>query len=268
MIPKIIHYCWFGKGEMSETDKACLDSWREVLPDYQIKRWDESNFDVNCCEYAREAYKAKKWAYVSDCARYMILDKEGGLFLDTDVRVLKSYNPLLKEQCFLGVERPNYSVAPGLVIGTVPGHHMIKEMVNVYEHTKFLNPTEVPKAPTSPDYITELLKNYGFVQENKLQHLKDVTIYPYEYFAPMDSVTGLTNISNETYSVHLYNTSWETDDVRLWHERRYKLNRRFGVKVGRYIYLIWSLPSRMKKRIEDDGIKKTFRYALKKLVRK
>lgn len=268
MIPKIIHYCWFGKGEMPASDKACVETWKKTMPDYEIKRWDETNFDINCCDYSKDAYNAGKWAYVSDCARYMILYEQGGIFLDTDVYVVKRYDDLLIESCFWGVERPNYSIAPGLIIGAEPNHKCIESLKNKYLNTKFINPVLNVNAPTSPVYATEILKEYGYVQENRLQRLDGITVYPYDYFAPMDLVTGLVNCTENTYSIHLYNTSWESDEVRKWHERRYKLNRRFGVRVGRAIYLVWSFPSRCHERIKKTGLKDTLKYTIVRVTKK
>lgn len=268
MIPKIIHYCWFGKGELPKRDQECIDSWKKYMPDYEIKRWDESNFDIGCCQYANAAYAAGKWAYVSDYARFDILYQEGGLFFDTDVKVIRAFDDLLGEKCFFGVERPNYSVAPGLAIGAEKQNECIKKIRDFYQTSEFLDPRYVKDAPTSPVYVTKVLKEMGFIEENRKQSVSGVTVYPYDYFAPMDMVTGLTEITENTYSIHLYNTSWETEDVRIWHERRYRLNRKFGVKNGRRIYLLWSFPHRVYKRLRSQGIRGTILYIQNRRLRK
>ena len=260
MIPKIIHYCWFGKGEMPKKDKECLDSWRKYMPDYEIKCWNEENFDINAYDYAKAAYKAKKWAYVSDCARFVILYNEGGLFLDTDVLALRSFDDLLNNKCFFGIERPNYHVATGLAIGAEPKNPVIKKILELYITTEFINPDIVSCAPTAPIYATEILKEFGFVKENKLQILDDVTIYPYDFFAPMDYITGLVEKTENTYSIHLYNFSWAKPNDRKWKTRQYKLNNFFGVNVGKKIYLLWSLPERIYLRIKNEGFLDTIKY--------
>lgn len=250
MIPKIIHYCWFGGGKIPSADQACIDSWKEIMPDYEIKCWNETNVDLHSCGYIRQAAEAGKWAYVSDCARFMILYREGGFFLDTDVKAIKPFDDFLQEACFFGMERPNFSAAPGLIIGAEPGNGVIREMLEGYENRDFINPDSVKDAPTSPVYATDILIRHGFRQENRLQRLEGVTVYPYEYFAPMDYATGLVTCTENTYSIHIYSSSWLSPKETRWRQRRFQLNRLFGVKLGRQLYLLWSLPSRLLDKIK------------------
>ena len=264
MIPKIIHYCWFGNGAIPKDDQACIDSWKSLMPDYEIKRWDETNFDITVCDYTRKAAEAKKWAYVSDCARFIILQREGGFFLDTDVMAVRSFDDLRSERCFFGMERPNFSVAPGLIIGAEPDHPCIREMMEGYLGREFINPDLVSDAPTSPVYATQILKQYGFIPENRLQKLGDVTVYPYEYFAPMDIATGQTDCTQNTYSIHIYSASWLPTEENLWRKRRLSLIRKFGEKNGKRVYLILSFPYRLFQKLQKQGLKETLRNVFRK----
>ena len=136
MIPKIIHYCWFGQSEMPTEYKRYIETWREKCPNYQIKEWNERNFDINSSAYAKEAYEEKKWAFVSDYARLKIIYDEGGIYLDTDVELIKSLDSLLSEKCFLATETTGY-IATGLGFGAEQGNEIIKKMLEEYSGRHF-----------------------------------------------------------------------------------------------------------------------------------
>ena len=141
MIPKIIHYCWFGGNPLSELAQKCISSWKKYFPEYEIKEWNESNFNLQCCDYVKEAYEAKKWAFVSDYARFWILYHEGGLYFDTDVEVIKPIDDIINNGAFMGCERTgNYGlgVNPGLGIGADPGISLYKEILDDYEKSHFI----------------------------------------------------------------------------------------------------------------------------------
>lgn len=131
MIPKIIHYCWFGENPLPELAQKCIASWEKYCPDYEIKEWNENNFDLNGCAFVKEAYEAKKWAFVSDFARLKIIYEEGGIYLDTDVEILKSFDTLLGNKCFLGEETSGF-VATGLGFGAEKYNPIIKELLEMY----------------------------------------------------------------------------------------------------------------------------------------
>ena len=132
-IPKIIHYCWFGGKELPESAKKCIDSWKRFFPDYKIKEWNESNFDINYCDYTKEAYEAKKWAFVSDVARFKILYENGGFYFDTDVEVIKSFDDIISNGAFMGFENDKKClVNPGLGLGVEAGNQFYKEMLDLY----------------------------------------------------------------------------------------------------------------------------------------
>lgn len=147
MIPKIIHYCWFGGKEVPQSTKKYIESWKKFLPGYEIKRWDESNFEVNAIKYTREAYAAKKYAFVSDYARFWILFNYGGLYFDTDVEVIKPLDDIISKGAYLGVESQNdttITVAPGLGFGAEAGNKLLGRMIDLYQTFHFLNEDGTP----------------------------------------------------------------------------------------------------------------------------
>lgn len=242
MIPKIIHYCWFGGNPLPEDAQKCIASWKKYLPEYEIKEWNESNFDVNCCTYVREAYKTKKYAFVSDYARYYVLYHEGGLYFDTDVEVIKNMDHIVATGNFIGFEKslvtqqqtkaaPSANVLgvnPGLGLGVAPGLGFIRELLDFYkakEHFAVEDGTVV-------DYTTEVLKHHGLVNQHRLQKVADVTIYPADYFCPMDSTTGIITLTDNTVSIHHYSCSWIDHNTMNWrlHILKNKLIALFGEK--------------------------------------
>ena len=199
MIPKVVHYCWFGGNQLPDDAKKCIESWRKFFPEYEIKEWNECNFDVNCCDYVKEAYAAKKWAFVSDYARFWILYHEGGLYFDTDVEVIKDMSDIIAKGAFMGCETDN-KCAPGL--------GLYKEILDYYEKIHFFiegNTTETVVTHTS-----KILKSHGWVGNGEIEQIEGVTIYPPEYFCPMDYKTGKLDITPNTRSIHWYTASWQS----------------------------------------------------------
>lgn len=214
MIPKIIHYCWFGGKPLPELAQKCIVSWRKYLPEYEIKEWNESNFDVNCIPYTREAYKAKKYAFVSDYARFKILYEEGGLYFDTDVEVIKSMDDIISKGPFMGCERDGDeladitpSVAPGLGLGAIPGLGLYKDLLDLYATLRFSDDKGKLNLKTVVDYTTEIFCKQGLLNTKELQQVAGIWIYPKEYFNPISHVNEL-NITNNTYSIHHYAGTW------------------------------------------------------------
>ena len=210
MIPKIIHYIWLGGKPLPKLVKKCIKSWRKFCPDYEIKRWDESNLDLNECQYARDAYDEKKWAFASDYFRFAILQKEGGIYLDTDVQLIKSLDTLLDQPCFMGFEKyeDTLHVNPGLILGAEKNNCFINDMLDIYKKDKF--EMEDGKYETVCTKATNLLvEKYGLEIKDECQNLKDVNIYSVEYFCPIDLISKrpLYKTKN-TISKHLYMGSW------------------------------------------------------------
>ena len=207
MIPKVVHYCWFGGNQLPDDAKKCIESWRKFFPEYEIKEWNERNFDVNCCDYVKEAYAAQKWAFVSDYARFWILYHEGGLYFDTDVEVIKDMSDIIAKGAFMGCETDN-TCAPGLGLGANPGLGLYKEILDYYEKIHFFiegNTTETVVTHTS-----KILKSHGWVGNGEIEQIEGVTIYPPEYFCPMDYKTGKLDITPNTRSIHWYTASWQS----------------------------------------------------------
>lgn len=207
MIPKVVHYCWFGGNPLPADAKKCIESWRKSFPEYEIKEWNEHNFDVNCCDYVKEAYAAKKWAFVSDYARFWILYHEGGLYFDTDVEVIKDMSNIIAQGAFMGCETDD-KCNPGLGLGANPGLGLYKEILDYYEKIHFLiegNTTETVVTHTS-----KILKSHGWVGNGEIEQIEGITIYPPEYFCPMDYKTGKLNITPNTQSIHWYTASWQS----------------------------------------------------------
>ena len=229
MIPKKIHYCWFGKNEMPDKLKKCIDSWKRYMPDYEFIKWDENNYDINKCNYIKEAYEEKKWAFVSDYVRLDVCYTYGGIYIDTDVEVLKSFDDLLNLDGFCGMEIgkkkvPN-EVNTGLVLGMKKGLKIGKLLRDDYNNLKFKN--EDGSLNTTPCTLiqTKMLRNFGLKLNNKVQIIKGLTIFPTEYFCPMNQYTGEMKITKNTYSIHHYYGSWITPEDKLRRELRIKYSK-------------------------------------------
>lgn len=235
MIPKIIHYCWFGRNPLPESAHKCIASWRKFLPDYEIKEWNEDNFDVNIIPYTQQAYEAKKYAFVSDYARFWILYKYGGLYFDTDVEVIKPMYDIIERGPFMGVEvSPKGNelpkVAPGLGLGVTPNHELYKDLLSKYATLSFKNADGSLNQKTIVLYNTEVLEEHGLKSVSDIQEVGGVWIYPVDYFNPLDSLTGKLKLTSNTRSIHWYMNSWsDSSPLRQWLSRI--SHRLFGTKL-------------------------------------
>ncbi len=207
MIPKKIHYCWFGGNPKPDSVQKCINSWKRFCPDYEIIEWNESNFDIHCMPFVEQAIEAKKYAFASDVARLMVVYENGGLYFDTDVEVIRSFNALLENQAFLGFESNEY-VNSGLGFGSEAGIDFFREHIDAYRDKVFINEDGSFNMIACPYVATELLVEKGFVQNGQEQLVDNVRIYPTDYFNPFDSITGKLNKTNNTYSIHWYDASW------------------------------------------------------------
>lgn len=205
VIPKTIHYFWFGKNEKPPIFYKCLESWKKKCPDYKIIEWNEENFNININAYVSQAYKEKRYAFVSDYARFYILYKYGGIYLDIDVEILKNIDELLSEKVFMGFEDRN-QVAPGLITGAQKSEQVIKDVLDIYNN--------FDEFPNDNHNVCKIVTNY--LKENKglktdlneIQRLNGITIYPFEYFCACDIFTKKKCITSKTYTIHHYNGSW------------------------------------------------------------
>ena len=233
MIPKIIHYCWFGRNPLPESAIKCINSWKKFFPDYEIKEWNEDNFDVNIIPYTKEAYEAKKYAFVSDYARLWILYHLGGLYFDTDVEVIKSMYDIVDRGPFMGIEVEATGiepplVAPGLGLGVTPGLGLYKEILDYYAPLHFLYSDGSLNQVTIVKHVTNVLVNNGLKQKNELQQVAGVWIYPIDFFNPLNDNTGELTITPNTRSIHWYTKSWlkRRNPLLNWLIRR--IHRYFG----------------------------------------
>lgn len=230
MISKTIHYCWFGRGDKPDKIKKCMASWSKICPDYQIIEWNEDNFDINICPYVKQAYEAKKYAFVSDYARFYVLNKFGGVYLDTDVELLKDITPLINEN-FAGFESNN-SVATGLIMACDVNNELCKAMLDDYDKDVFIKEGGSLNLRTVCERVTEWLEERGLKLDGTTQNVAGYTIYAAEYFNPMDMQTGKIRISENTYSIHHYAASWcSKAEIRRGKIYRF-LSRIFGVKFA------------------------------------
>lgn len=226
---------------MPEMAIKCIESWKKFLPDYEIKQWDESNFDVNMIPYTAEAYRAKKYAFVSDFARFWILYNYGGLYFDTDVQLIKGIDDIVGRGPFMGCERDADekageaadlpSVAPGLGLAANPGLGLYSELLTLYKGLHFINPNGSYNQKTIVAYTTEVLRKHGLKNVPGIQECAGVWIYPKEYFCPLDFMTKELNITNNTRSVHLYSASWITGSQLMYK----KVERIVGKKIAQFL---------------------------------
>ena len=213
MIPKKIHYCWFGRNPLPESAIKCINSWRKYFPDYEIIEWNEDNFDVNSIPYTAQAYSAKKYAFVSDYARFKILYEHGGIYFDTDVEVIKSFDDIISNGPFMGYEINPHNgtygeVAPGLGLGANIGMDFYNQIIKEYAHLSFINYDGSLNQKTIVKYNSELLIKSGLTPYPGIQRVTGITIYPQEYFNPLDDATGRLHITPNTYSIHWYSKTW------------------------------------------------------------
>lgn len=234
MLPKTIHYCWFGRNPLPESALKCIESWKKYFPDYEIKEWNEDNFDVNIIPYTREAYEAKKYAFVSDYARFWILYNFGGIYFDTDVEVIRPMDDIAAKGAFMGVEVPSNGtklpmVNPGLGIGARPDNKIFKEVLDYYQSLHFLNEDGTPNPVTVVTHTTKVLVENGLRNVNTIQQVGNIWIYPVDYFNPLNDNTGVLKITENTRSIHWYSKSWEKkrNPFVSWLSRR--IHRYFGV---------------------------------------
>lgn len=206
-IPKIIHYCWFGEKEKPEIVQKCIKSWKQYLSDYEFIEWNEQNFDVSCNSYVREAYQARKFAFVSDYVRVYALYNQGGIYLDTDVEVFKPFDDLLHHESFWGFEQENYIATS--TIGAKKGNQLIKLFLNSYNEKNFIKEDGSYNDLTNVAIVTGLLKNIGLKMNGQIQEIKGHgTFYPQSYFSPFDYINCRKFITENTYTMHHFYKSW------------------------------------------------------------
>lgn len=230
-IPRIIHYCWFGRKPLPGSVRRCIASWKKYFPDYEIREWNEDNFDVNIIPYTREAYDRRKYAFVSDYARFYILYHHGGLYFDTDVEVIRPMEDVIRRGPFMGIEQAadNVAVNPGLGLAAESGMELYRLLLEHYAALHFVDECGVPLPGTVVKHTTDILSRLGFAAENSIQQVAGTWIYPNDWFNPLDDATGILTVTDNTRSIHLYSKTWVDNygPLRIWITRR--LHRIFGV---------------------------------------
>ena len=224
MIPRIIHYCWFGGNPLPQSAQRCIASWRKFMPDCEIREWNEQNFDVNAHPYTRAAYAAGKYAFVSDFARYKILEEWGGIYFDTDVEAVAPIDDMLKLGAFMGLEDAQPpTVSSGLVMAVEAHHPITQEMLDFYDAQAKDDSTAMLDTGIVVSGMTEIFIRHGFVRENRYQEVAGISLYPSEYFDPMDNATGRIKQTPNTRTIHRYDRTWSAQKPlyiwlsRLWH---------------------------------------------------
>ncbi|UOK43164.1 MULTISPECIES: glycosyltransferase family 32 protein [Flavobacterium] len=229
MIPKKIHYCWFGRGPLSDLTLKCIESWKKFLPDYEIIQWNEDNFDVNSYTFSKEAYEARKYAFVADICRLDVLHKFGGIYLDTDMELLKPLS-IISPNFISGFEDSKY-VGAGIIISPKEDK-FVTSVLEKYRELSFNKCIDKLREYTIPKIFTDELVKYGLKLDNTKQVLNDsVIIYPSEYFYPLNYFTGKLSITEKTMTIHHYDSSWMSSGQKTIMKLKIFLISIFGTSI-------------------------------------
>jgi len=263
MIPKIIHYCWFGDSPLPELAKKCIASWERYCPDYRLFLWNEDNFDINMVPFTAQVAKAKKWGFIVDYIRAYAVYNYGGIYLDTDVELLKPFtDDILQNVCFSGFENKKY-LAPGLIFAGIKECAIAKELMDFYASYNFIQENGDLNLTPSPKIFTNILLKYGLKQNNAYQDLGVFTSYPTEYFCPMPCKTRIITITKNTYCIHHYAGSWLSEEDMQRVELRKWICSNFGDNIFSRTIIIFLL---VMKRIKSYGLLNTVRYCYQKYM--
>ncbi len=213
MIPQKIHYCWFGRGEKPELAVKCIESWKKYLPEYEIIEWNEDNFDLDMYPYVREAYDARKFAFVTDVVRLWAMYTYGGIYMDTDVEVLKPLDSLLNFEAVSGFE--SEAQIPTGLMACREGFALFKELLDEYDGLHFVKPDGTFDTTTNVYRITETCLRHGFVPNGKLQTIEGFTLLPADYLCPKSWETGKITLTPNTLCIHHFSGSWYSSKDKL-----------------------------------------------------
>lgn len=258
MKTKKIHYCWFGGNEKPDIVQKCIESWRKFCPDYEIIEWNESNFNVHHCKYVSQAYKHKKYAFVSDYARFKILSEQGGVYLDTDVEIIKSIAEL--PDAFVGFESKS-SVNSGLIRGADIGDEICSLMLERYNNDFFVLEDGELNLKTVCERETALLVEKGLILNGERQVVSGTTVFPVEYFCPKDYITEKLTITENTHCIHHYASSWYSEENKL----QYKLQKRYRKFMPKRIADILAT---FFAKIKHQGLGKALKWVFKRRKKK
>lgn len=269
---KIIHYCWFGKNPLDDKAKKCIESWRRYCPGYQIIEWNESNYDVNKSVYVKEAYEKKKWAFVSDYARFDVLYQYGGLYFDTDVELIKDIDDVAENGPFMGFElnsfagdeKSSYAVNPGLGMGATKHMELFRQVLEAYNKRHFIREDGTIEQYTIVQFVTDILIRNGLTSDNTRQTIQGITIYPADYFCPLNYETGVLSKTENTRSIHHYSATWQNTTEKRIHQISQCVGKKFGAKTGYYFETIIGAPYQVFAKIKQIGFVSTIKFITRK----
>lgn len=266
-IPKVIHYCWFGENDLSEKEKYCIESWKNRCPDYEIKLWNEKNIDVmHLNQYVKEAYENKKYAFVSDYVRLYVIYQYGGIYLDTDVELLKSLDKFLCYDSFFSFENDTV-INTGVGFGAKKGNEVIKKMLDDYQDIPFVLKNGhfdiEPCTVRNTNAIKSILKSFS--DRTVICNYQNNYFFPTEYFCPMSNVTGKINITENTVSIHHYSGSWLDKKGKRNVDSRRMLCSIFGEKIGSLLSRVMTFPYRVNNKIKKYGFFGMLNFAFQKV---
>ncbi len=263
MIPKVIHYFWFGGNSKNEMIQKCIDSWKRACPEYEIKEWTEANYDVRKHPFMKAAYDAKKWAFVADYARIDVIHEYGGVYLDTDVELIKSLDAYLEYDFYAGFESASF-VNFGIGFGAVKGHRVLKESLAYYDKLEFPATDFALSQISCPRIQTELLQRHGMVCNNQTQVFDDCHIFSTEFFCPMSFRTGKTNITENTVSIHHFDMSWNTKSFKRSKSIEWKMAEVFGEKWGHRLSSFINFPGKLMSHAKEGTLKDYLRFLMRR----
>lgn len=226
MIPKILHYCWFGRNPLPENAKICIESWKRNCTDFKIIEWNEDNFDINSHQFVKECYEAKKYGFIVDVLRTYVLKEYGGIYLDTDTQIIKPFSDeFLRQNAFLCYEDNNYPNV-GFIASEKNGK-LVKQVYNLYKDKHFFTKDgQMNINYTGPVGFAEVIQKENIVLNGERQHIDGyVTLYPQEFFCAKSHLTGLNLVTQNTYAIHHYDASWHSNEQKIAFEKRQDINK-------------------------------------------
>jgi len=239
MIPKVIHYCWFGRNPKPKLAKKCIKSWKKYCPDYEIIEWNEDNFDLNAAPlYVRQAYEAKKWAFVSDYVRLWAMVEFGGIYMDTDVEVVKPLDRFLQHEAFSGFE-DEVNIPTG-IMASEKGFPLFLELLRFYDDVPFLNPDGTMNLTTNVKIITNICLKYGLEQNGEYQVIRGFALYPKDFFCPVSYSTGKLKKTEDSATIHWFAGSWQT-----WQQKKRREEVKQQTQKANIIHNITHFPNRI-----------------------
>lgn len=240
MIPKVIHYCWFGRGPKSELAKRCIDSWKKILPDYELKEWNEDNFDVDSVPYVKEAYAHRKWAFVTDYVRLYALANEGGIYMDSDVEVLKPLDRFLSHVAFTGYESSGWAVTG--IMGSEKGGVWVTEQLAHYDGLHFIREDGTMDMTINIEPITKIMRRRGMRLDQKFEEAENyIALYPADYFCPKNWTTNHVHLTENTYVIHHFAGTWLTMQTRVLRWFANRGHPKVGYYVGYFFRSPWTV---------------------------